>query len=109
MCEDDKVKFALCKFEVVLLTWWNGNVQTLGLVSLIRSLDNVKAMMTSDTAQSTEIHKDGTRALKKIEKYVRGFPERIKGNITSSKPCDLCMRQSNGREWSSNQIRLGAA
>ncbi|GJX02035.1 putative reverse transcriptase domain-containing protein [Tanacetum coccineum] len=26
---------------------------------------------------------------KKIEKYVRGFPERIKGNITSSKPANL--------------------
>ncbi|GJS14822.1 putative reverse transcriptase domain-containing protein [Tanacetum coccineum] len=26
---------------------------------------------------------------KKIEKYVRGFPERIKGNITSSKPATL--------------------
>ncbi|GJV30914.1 hypothetical protein Tco_1391314 [Tanacetum coccineum] len=26
---------------------------------------------------------------KKIEKYIRGFPERIKGNITSSKPATL--------------------
>nr|GFD42549.1 hypothetical protein [Tanacetum cinerariifolium] len=26
---------------------------------------------------------------KKIKKYVRGFPERIKGNITSSKPVAL--------------------
>ncbi|GJU54237.1 putative reverse transcriptase domain-containing protein [Tanacetum coccineum] len=26
---------------------------------------------------------------KKIEKYIRGFPERIKGNVTSSKPATL--------------------
>ncbi|GKG33345.1 hypothetical protein Tco_0433504, partial [Tanacetum coccineum] len=26
---------------------------------------------------------------KKIEKYIRVFPERIKGNITSSKPATL--------------------
>nr|GFC40252.1 putative reverse transcriptase domain-containing protein [Tanacetum cinerariifolium] len=26
---------------------------------------------------------------KKVEKYVRGFPERFKGNITSSKPATL--------------------
>ncbi|GJW83410.1 hypothetical protein Tco_0156555 [Tanacetum coccineum] len=26
---------------------------------------------------------------KKIERYTRGFPERIKGNITSSKPATL--------------------
>ncbi|GKD53790.1 hypothetical protein Tco_1287177, partial [Tanacetum coccineum] len=29
--EDDKVKFAMCTFEGRALTWWNGNVQTLGL------------------------------------------------------------------------------
>ncbi|GKG37597.1 hypothetical protein Tco_0456820, partial [Tanacetum coccineum] len=26
---------------------------------------------------------------KKIEKYIRGFPERIKGNVSSSKPATL--------------------
>nr|GEY74701.1 hypothetical protein [Tanacetum cinerariifolium] len=32
---------------------------------------------------------EGRALTKKIEKYVRGFPERIKGNITSSKPATL--------------------
>ncbi|GJV89806.1 hypothetical protein Tco_1533744 [Tanacetum coccineum] len=31
--EDDKVKFAMCTFEGRALTWWNGNVQTLGLAN----------------------------------------------------------------------------
>ncbi|GJR17175.1 hypothetical protein Tco_0965702 [Tanacetum coccineum] len=31
--EDDKVKFAICTFEGRALTWWNGNVQTLGLAN----------------------------------------------------------------------------
>ncbi|GKA22984.1 hypothetical protein Tco_0708946 [Tanacetum coccineum] len=31
--EDDKVKFAMCTFEGRALTWWNGNVQTLGLTN----------------------------------------------------------------------------
>ncbi|GJT58274.1 putative reverse transcriptase domain-containing protein [Tanacetum coccineum] len=31
--EDDKVKFAMCTFEGHALTWWNGNVQTLGLAN----------------------------------------------------------------------------
>ncbi|GJW26102.1 putative reverse transcriptase domain-containing protein [Tanacetum coccineum] len=31
--EDDKVKFAVCTFESRALTWWNGNVQTLGLAN----------------------------------------------------------------------------
>ncbi|GKB63796.1 hypothetical protein Tco_0919982, partial [Tanacetum coccineum] len=30
-----------------------------------------------------------SRGLKNIEKYIRAFPERIKGNITSSKPATL--------------------
>ncbi|GJX03167.1 hypothetical protein Tco_0189083 [Tanacetum coccineum] len=29
----DKVKFAMCTFEGRALTWWNGNVQTLGLAN----------------------------------------------------------------------------
>ncbi|GJW38220.1 hypothetical protein Tco_0064065 [Tanacetum coccineum] len=31
--EDGKVMFAMCTFEGRALTWWNGNVQTLGLVN----------------------------------------------------------------------------
>ncbi|GJT54449.1 hypothetical protein Tco_0989503 [Tanacetum coccineum] len=31
--EDDKVKFVVCTFEGRALTWWNGNVQTLGLAN----------------------------------------------------------------------------
>ncbi|GJV56300.1 putative reverse transcriptase domain-containing protein [Tanacetum coccineum] len=60
---------------------------------------------------------------KKIEKYIHGFPERIKGNITSSKPATLHeainmarelveqsvqgraarIRESNKRKWEDNQ------
>ncbi|GKB66943.1 putative reverse transcriptase domain-containing protein, partial [Tanacetum coccineum] len=44
---------------------------------------------------------------KKIEKYVRGFPERIKGNITSSKPPTLhdainMAPQAEGRGYAGN-------
>ncbi|GKD99173.1 hypothetical protein Tco_1383070 [Tanacetum coccineum] len=31
--KDDKVKFAMCTFEGRALTWWNRNVQTLGLAN----------------------------------------------------------------------------
>ncbi|GKB27771.1 hypothetical protein Tco_0867172 [Tanacetum coccineum] len=42
---------------------------------------------------------------KKIRKYIRGFPEGIKGNMISSKPA-TCMSQSHGPwHWSSNQFR----
>ncbi|GJV60856.1 putative reverse transcriptase domain-containing protein [Tanacetum coccineum] len=44
---------------------------------------------------------------KKIERYVRVFPERIKGNITSSKPATLHDAIIMARELSRKQFRVG--
>ncbi|GJS35270.1 putative reverse transcriptase domain-containing protein [Tanacetum coccineum] len=117
----DKVKFAMCTFEGRALTWWNGNVQTLGLANANQiPWSNVKAMMTTEYCPATEIEKmeqelwtltlkgDDIEAYsnrfhelvlmcpelmptesKKIGKYIRGFPEGIKGNMISSKPATL--------------------
>ncbi|GJV16810.1 putative reverse transcriptase domain-containing protein [Tanacetum coccineum] len=153
--EDDKVKFAMCTFEGRALTWWNGNVQTLGLANANQiPWSNVKAMMTTEYCPATEIQRmeqelwtltlkgDDIEAYnnrfhelalmchelvptekKKIERYIRGFPERIKGNITSSKPATLHeainmarelveqavqgraarIEESNKRKWEDNQ------
>ncbi|GJX09939.1 reverse transcriptase domain-containing protein [Tanacetum coccineum] len=111
----------MCKIEGRALTWWNGNVQTLGLANANQiPWSNMKAMMTIECCPATEIQRmeqelwtltlkgDDIEAYnnrfhelalichelvptekKKIEKYVRGFPKRIKGNITSSKPATL--------------------
>ena len=119
--EQDKVMFAASTFEGRALTWWNGNVHTLGLTNAnIIPWDEFKVMMTTEYCPSTEIQKmeqelwtltlkgDDIEAYnnrfhelalmcpelvpserKKIEKYIRGFPKRIKGNITSSKPTIL--------------------
>ncbi|GJU38008.1 hypothetical protein Tco_1186362 [Tanacetum coccineum] len=56
--EDDKVKFAMCTFEGCALTWWNGNVQTLGLANANQiPWSNVKAMMTTEYCPATEIQR----------------------------------------------------
>ncbi|GKE40705.1 putative reverse transcriptase domain-containing protein [Tanacetum coccineum] len=56
--EDDKVKFVVCTFEGRALTWWNGNVQTLGLANANQiPWSNVKAMMTTEYCPATEIQK----------------------------------------------------
>nr|GFA80564.1 hypothetical protein [Tanacetum cinerariifolium] len=65
--EGDKVMFAASTFEGRALTWWNGNVHTLGLA-------NVNGIPWKK---------------KKIERYIKGFPERIKGNINSSRPTTM--------------------
>ncbi|GJZ57051.1 putative reverse transcriptase domain-containing protein [Tanacetum coccineum] len=116
--EEDKVMFAASTFEGRALTWWNGNVHTLGLVNANRiPWTEFKTMMTTEYYPGIEIQRmeqelwtltlkgDDIEAYKnrfhelalmchelvftekkKIKRYVRGFPERIKGNITSSKP-----------------------
>ncbi|GJT73920.1 putative reverse transcriptase domain-containing protein [Tanacetum coccineum] len=116
--EEDKVMFAASTFEGRALTWWNGNVHTLGLVNANHiPWTEFKTMMTTEYCPATEIQRmeqelwtltlkgDDIEAYnnrfhelalmcpelvptkkKKIERYTRGFPERIKGNITSSKP-----------------------
>ncbi|GJX21139.1 putative reverse transcriptase domain-containing protein [Tanacetum coccineum] len=119
--EEDKVMFAASTFEGRALTWWNGNVHTLGLVNANHiPWTEFKTMMTTEYCPATEIQRmeqelwtltlkgDDIEAYnnrfhelalmcpelvptekKKIERYTRGFPKRIKGNITSSKPATL--------------------
>ncbi|GJW39635.1 putative reverse transcriptase domain-containing protein [Tanacetum coccineum] len=119
--EEDKVMFDASTFEGRALTWWNGNVHTLGLVNANRiPWTEFKSMMTTEYCPATEIQRmeqelwtltlkgDDIEAYnnhfhelalmcldlvptkkKKVERYIRGFPERIKGNITSSKPTTL--------------------
>ncbi|GJU43966.1 putative reverse transcriptase domain-containing protein [Tanacetum coccineum] len=139
--EEDKVMFAASTFEGHTLTWWNGNVHTLGLVNANHiPWTEFKTMMTTEYCPATKIQRmeqelwtltlkgDDIEAYnnhfhelalmcpelvptekKKIERYTRGFPERIKGNITSSKPAKLCIDAST---WPVNwfehqQFRVG--
>nr|GEV41427.1 putative reverse transcriptase domain-containing protein [Tanacetum cinerariifolium] len=90
--EEDKVMFAASTFEGRVLTWWNGNVHTLGLEELwtltlkgddIEAYNNryhELALMCPDLVSNEK---------KKIERCMKGFPERIKGNITSARPTTL--------------------
>nr|GFD18288.1 hypothetical protein [Tanacetum cinerariifolium] len=56
--EDDKVKFAMCTLEGRALTWWNKNVQTLGLANANPiPWSNVKAIMTTEYCPVIEIQK----------------------------------------------------
>ncbi|GJT49006.1 hypothetical protein Tco_0975163 [Tanacetum coccineum] len=72
--KEDKVMFAASTFEGRALTWWNGNVHTLGLVNANRiPWTESRLMMSRNTAQQIGKSKNGTRA----------------GNITSSKPATL--------------------
>nr|GEX08467.1 hypothetical protein [Tanacetum cinerariifolium] len=56
--EEDKVMFAASTFKGRALTWWNGNVHTLGLVNANRiPWTEFKSMMTTEYCPATEIQK----------------------------------------------------
>nr|GEZ80673.1 hypothetical protein [Tanacetum cinerariifolium] len=56
--EEDKVMFAASTFEGRDLTWWNGNVHTLGLVNANRiPWTEFKSMMTTEYCPATEIQR----------------------------------------------------
>ncbi|GJY69856.1 hypothetical protein Tco_0472838 [Tanacetum coccineum] len=87
--EEDKVKYVMCTLEGRALTWWNGNVHTLGISVANRiPWSDLKSMMTAEYCPGTKIQRM-EQELKKIEHYVRGLLERVKGNVTSSKPANI--------------------
>ncbi|GJW82464.1 putative reverse transcriptase domain-containing protein [Tanacetum coccineum] len=137
----DKVMFAASTFEGRVLTWWNGNVHTLGIVNAnCIPWTESKLMMTNEYCPATEIQRmeqelwtltlkgDYIEAYinhfyklalmcpdlvpnekKKVERYIQGFPERIKGNITSSKPTILHKAINMARELVEQAVQGKAA
>ncbi|GJW41593.1 putative reverse transcriptase domain-containing protein [Tanacetum coccineum] len=56
--EEDKVMFVASTFEGRVLTWWNGNVHTLGLVNANHiPWTEFKTMMTTEYCPATEIQR----------------------------------------------------
>ncbi|GKE58874.1 hypothetical protein Tco_1498059, partial [Tanacetum coccineum] len=80
--EEDKVMFAASTFEGRALTWWNGNALTLkgDDIEAYNNRFYELALMCPDLVLNEK---------KKVKRYIKGFPERIKGNITSSRPTTL--------------------
>nr|GEU40079.1 putative reverse transcriptase domain-containing protein [Tanacetum cinerariifolium] len=139
--EEDKVMFAASTFKGRALTWWNGNVHTLGLVNASRiPWTEFKSMMTTEYFPAIEIQRmeqelwtltlkgDDIEAYnnrfhelalmcldlvpnekKKIKRYMKGFPEKIKGNITSARPTTLHEAVNLARELVEQAVQGKAA
>ncbi|GJU98168.1 reverse transcriptase domain-containing protein [Tanacetum coccineum] len=101
--EDDKVKFAMCTFEGRALTD-EQEVWTLTLKG-----DDIEAYNNRFHELALMCHELVPTEKKKIERYVRGFPERIKGNITSSKPATLHEAINMARELVEQSVQGRAA
>ncbi|GJZ45594.1 putative reverse transcriptase domain-containing protein [Tanacetum coccineum] len=89
--ERNKVKFVAATLQGRALTWWNSQVVTLGLeVVNAKSWNDMKIMIGEEFCPPEEIQRmdvelNGFERKKKVEAYLRGLPENIKGETTSSR------------------------
>ncbi|GKB22391.1 putative reverse transcriptase domain-containing protein, partial [Tanacetum coccineum] len=100
--ESKKVRFAAATLEGPDLTWWNSKIATMGLETVNRMpWTEMKQLMTAKFCPIEEIQrmKHDELALMyprmvepdrvKVDAYIRGLTDNIKGEVTSSKPDDL--------------------
>ncbi|GJW01499.1 reverse transcriptase domain-containing protein [Tanacetum coccineum] len=117
---ENQVKFSTCTLLGAALTWWNGQIRTLGPEAHAMTWEGLKKKMTdkycplgeiqkleiklwnlkvkgNDVPAYTERFQELTlictkfcaNETEKINKYIRGLPDNIYGNVKSSKPKTL--------------------
>ncbi|GJU33073.1 putative reverse transcriptase domain-containing protein [Tanacetum coccineum] len=102
--EGKKVKYAAATLQGPALTWWNTKVATMGLEMVNRMpWTEMKQLMTAEFCPIEEVQRmemvEPERV--KVDAYIWGLTDNIKGEVTSSRPADLNeannQRQGNGR------------
>ncbi|GJR75489.1 putative reverse transcriptase domain-containing protein [Tanacetum coccineum] len=92
--EDKKVKFAITTLRGPALTWWNSKVAILGLdVANQMGWTDMKKLMTTEFCPAKELQRMENEIVEpqsaKIDAYIRGLSDNIKGEVTSSKTTNL--------------------
>ncbi|GKE81475.1 putative reverse transcriptase domain-containing protein, partial [Tanacetum coccineum] len=93
--EGKKVRFAAATLQGHALTWWNAKVATIGLETVNQMpWTEMKQLMTTEFFPAEEIQRIEHELMVepksvKIDAYIRGLSENIKGEVTSSKPTNL--------------------
>ncbi|GJQ92201.1 putative reverse transcriptase domain-containing protein [Tanacetum coccineum] len=91
---ENQIKFSTCTLLRSALTWWNSHVRTIGHdVAYAMTWADLKKKMTDKYCPRTEIKKLEAelwnlkvKESDKIERYVGGLPEMIRGSVVASKP-----------------------
>ncbi|GJX70644.1 putative reverse transcriptase domain-containing protein [Tanacetum coccineum] len=136
---ENQVKFATCTLLGVALTWWNGQIRTLGPEAYAMTWEGLKKKMTdkycllgeiqkleielwnlkvkgNDVPAYTERFQELTlictkfyaNETEKINKYIRGLPDNIYGNVKSSKPKTLDETIELGNDLMDQKLRTYA-
>ncbi|GJU71558.1 putative reverse transcriptase domain-containing protein [Tanacetum coccineum] len=86
----NQVKFATCTLLGAALTWWNGQIRTLGPEAYAMTWEVLKKKMTNKYCPQGEIKKLEIELWNlKVDKYISGLPDNIYGNVKSARPKTL--------------------
>nr|GEV57802.1 reverse transcriptase domain-containing protein [Tanacetum cinerariifolium] len=90
---ENQVKFATCTLLDAALTWWNGQIWTLGPEAYAMTWEVEGNDVPTDTNHFQELTLICTKFVanenEKIDKYISGLLDNIYGNVKSSKPRTL--------------------
>ncbi|GJT56252.1 putative reverse transcriptase domain-containing protein [Tanacetum coccineum] len=95
---ENQVKFATCTLLGAALTWWNGQIRTLGPEAYAMTWEVLKRKMTDKYCPQGEIKKLEielwnlkfvANETEKVDKYLSGLPDNIYGNVKAAKPKTL--------------------
>ncbi|GJY89416.1 putative reverse transcriptase domain-containing protein [Tanacetum coccineum] len=73
---ENQVKFATCTLLGAALTWWNGQIRTLGPEAYAMTWE----VLRKDEQKSI---------VRRVDKYISGLPDNIYGNVKSARPKTL--------------------
>ncbi|GKF44994.1 hypothetical protein Tco_0131546, partial [Tanacetum coccineum] len=103
---ENQVKFATCTLLGTALTWWNGQIRTLGPEAYAMTWEVLKKKMTDNYCPQGEINdipayterfqeltlictKFVANETEKVDKYISGLPDNIYENVKSARPKTL--------------------
>ncbi|GJV42659.1 putative reverse transcriptase domain-containing protein [Tanacetum coccineum] len=95
---ENQVKFATCTLLGAALTWWNGQIRSLGPDAYLMTWEVLKKKMTDKYYPQGEIKKLEielwnlkfvANETEKVDKYISGLPDNIYGNVKSARPKTL--------------------
>ncbi|GJW08296.1 putative reverse transcriptase domain-containing protein [Tanacetum coccineum] len=109
---ENQVKFTTCTRLDAALTWWNGQIRTLGPEAYAMTWE-VKG---NDVPTYTECFQELTlictkfvaNETEKVGKYISGFPDNIYGNVKSARPKTLDETIELGNDLMGQKLRTYA-
>ncbi|GJX69062.1 putative reverse transcriptase domain-containing protein [Tanacetum coccineum] len=88
---ENRVKFATCTLLDAALTWWNGQIRSLGPIAYTMTWDGNDVLAYTNRFQELALicTKFVSTETEKVDKYISGLPDNIYENVKSARPKTL--------------------